>query len=144
MINWRRCHNVIVNAINKLRLPVPICTEMTQSSDVQVNINKIIIVKVKFILTFTIILGSYGFSYTQNRMKIGELIPDQTGNMLIVPLACMFEEETGQKEKNCAAMLNFKSMIIRYYFPYKHETGQSQVSRFSGISSSLMHRMMPF
>ncbi len=44
----------IVNAINKLRLPVPICTEMTQSSDVQGNINKIIIVKVKFILTFTI------------------------------------------------------------------------------------------
>ena len=28
---------------------------MTQSSDVQGNINKIIIVKVKFILTFTII-----------------------------------------------------------------------------------------
>ena len=46
--------NAIVNAINKLRLPVPICTEMTQSSDVQGNINKIIIVKVKFILTFTI------------------------------------------------------------------------------------------
>ena len=46
----------IVNAINKLRLPVPICTEVTQSSDVQGNINKIIIVKFKFILTFTIIL----------------------------------------------------------------------------------------
>ena len=45
----------IVNAINKLRLPVPICTERTQSSDVQGNINKIIIVNVKFILTFTII-----------------------------------------------------------------------------------------
>ena len=49
------CVIIIVNAINKLRLPVPICTEMTQSSDVQGNINKIIIVKVKFILTFTII-----------------------------------------------------------------------------------------
>ena len=47
---------IIVNAINKLRLPVPICTEMTQSSDVQGNKNKLIIVKVKFILTFTIIL----------------------------------------------------------------------------------------
>ena len=31
---------------------------MTQSSDVQGNINKIIIVKVKFILTFTIILSN--------------------------------------------------------------------------------------
>ena len=59
-----------------------------------------------------LILGSYGFSYTQNRLKIGELIPDQTGNMLIVPLACMFEEETGQKEKNCAAMMNFKKENI--------------------------------
>ena len=37
-----------------MRLLVPICTEMAQSSDVQGNINKIIIVKVKFILTFTI------------------------------------------------------------------------------------------
>ena len=47
----------IANAINKLRLPVPICTEMTQSSDVQGN--KIMIVKVKFILTFTIIHIQY-------------------------------------------------------------------------------------
>ncbi len=46
----------IVNAINKLRLPVPICTEMTQSSDVQGNIN---IVNVKFILTFTIFILLY-------------------------------------------------------------------------------------
>lgn len=55
-----------------------------------------------------LILGSYGFSYTQNRLKIGELIPDQTGNMLIIPLACMFGMETGLKEKNCAAMLGFQ------------------------------------
>lgn len=55
-----------------------------------------------------LILGSYGFSYTQMRLKIGELIPDQSGRMLIVPLACMFEQETGQKEKNGAAMLHFK------------------------------------
>ena len=59
-----------------------------------------------------LILGSYGFSHTQVRLKIGELIPDQTGNMLIVPLACMFEEETGQREKNCAAMLGFKTENI--------------------------------
>ena len=51
-------HIIIVNAINKLRLPVPICTEMTQSSDVQGNINKIIIVEVKFILMFTIFLST--------------------------------------------------------------------------------------
>ena len=40
----------IVNAINKLRLPVPICTEMTQSSDVQGNIIKVM----KPVLYFTI------------------------------------------------------------------------------------------
>lgn len=55
-----------------------------------------------------LILGSYGFSYTQLRLKIGELIPDQSGNMLIIPLACMFEAETGLKEKHCAAMLHFR------------------------------------
>ncbi len=55
-----------------------------------------------------LILGSYGFSNTQNRLKIGELITNQSGNMLIIPLACMFGTETGEKEKNCAAMLNFK------------------------------------
>lgn len=58
-----------------------------------------------------LILGSYGFSYTQNRLKIGELISNQSGKMLIVPLANMFEE-TGEKEKNCAAMLNFKKENI--------------------------------
>lgn len=55
-----------------------------------------------------LILGSCGFSYTQNRLKIGELIPDQSGKMLIIPLACMFGTETGEKEKNCAALLSFK------------------------------------
>lgn len=59
-----------------------------------------------------LILGSYGFSYTQNRLKIGELIPDQSGKMLIIPLACMFGTETGEKEKNCAALLDFKKENI--------------------------------
>lgn len=54
-----------------------------------------------------LILGSYGFSYTQMRLKIGALLPERSGNMLIVPLACMFEDVTGQKEKNCASMLGF-------------------------------------
>lgn len=59
-----------------------------------------------------LILGSYGFSHTQVRLKMGELIQDRTGNMLIIPLACMFEEETGQREKNCAAMLGFRAENI--------------------------------
>ena len=59
-----------------------------------------------------LILGSYGFSNTQNHQKIGELIPDQTGKMLIIPLVCMFGTETGEKEKNCAAMLDFKKENI--------------------------------
>ena len=59
----------IVNAINKLRLPVPICTERTQSSDVQGNINKIIIVNVKFILTFTIILSVWNNFFVFLRRK---------------------------------------------------------------------------
>ena len=32
--------------------------------------------------------------------------------MLIIPLACMFGKETGEKEKNCAAMLDFKKENI--------------------------------
>ncbi len=59
-----------------------------------------------------LILGSYGFSHTQVRLKIGELIQDYNGTMLIVPLACMFEKETGQKEKNCATMIGFKAENI--------------------------------
>ena len=59
-----------------------------------------------------LILGSYGFSYTQSRLKIGELIPNQTGKMLIIPLASVCPEERGQKEKNCATMLNFKEENI--------------------------------
>ena len=31
-----------------------------------------------------LILGSNGFSYTQIRQKIGERIPDRSGNMLIL------------------------------------------------------------
>lgn len=59
-----------------------------------------------------LILASYGFSYTQNRLKIGELIQDQSGSMLIIPLASMFGIETGEKEKNCASMLDFKTENI--------------------------------
>ena len=47
---------------------------MTQSSDVQGNINKIIIVKVKFILTFTIILKNiffYGRKCHKNGVQKG-------------------------------------------------------------------------
>ena len=54
-----------------------------------------------------LILGSLGFTATQNRLKISELIEDKTGNMLIIPLACMFGTETGEREKNCAAMAGF-------------------------------------
>ena len=46
---------------------------MTQSSDVQGNINKIIIVKVKFILTFTIIFkvkAARIFSHAAFTLKI--------------------------------------------------------------------------
>ena len=59
-----------------------------------------------------LILGSNGFSYTQIRQKIGEHIPDRSGNMLIIPLASMFEKETGQNEKDNAALLDFKEENI--------------------------------
>ena len=59
-----------------------------------------------------LILGSNGFYSTENRLKISEMIKDKTGNMLIIPLACMFEEETGEKEKNCAEMAGFKKENI--------------------------------
>lgn len=69
-----------------------------------------------------LILGSYGFSSTQMRLKLGELISDQSGKMLIIPLACMFEKDTGDKEKNCAAMLDFKKENI---FVYDEESSES-------------------
>ena len=59
-----------------------------------------------------LILSSFGFSYTKNRLKIGESIPDKSGMMLIIPLACMFEQETGEKEKNCAVLAGFKKENI--------------------------------
>ena len=62
-----------------------------------------------------LILGSYGFQYTEMRQKLGELLPDRSGNMLIIPLACMFEEETGGREKNCAAMLGFQKENIHVF-----------------------------
>ena len=68
-----------------------------------------------------LILGSLGFNYTQNRLKIGELIPEQNGLMLIIPLACTFETETGEKEKNGAAMLDFKRENIYVFDRTKPE-----------------------
>ena len=68
-----------------------------------------------------LILGSLGFNYTQNRLKIGELVPEQNGRMLIIPLACTFEAETGEKEKNGAAMLDFKRENIYVFDRAKPE-----------------------
>lgn len=59
-----------------------------------------------------LILGSYGFAYTSVRNKIGEIITDKSGKMLIIPLACMFGTETGENEKNYASMLGFKKENI--------------------------------
>ena len=62
-----------------------------------------------------LILGSYGFSYTQNRLKIGEILENNFGKLLIIPLACGFEKETGEKEKNCAVLLGFKKENITVF-----------------------------
>ena len=59
-----------------------------------------------------LILGSLGFTATQNRLKISELIENKTGNMLIIPLACMFGTESGEREKNCAVMAGFEKNKI--------------------------------
>ena len=59
-----------------------------------------------------LILGSYGFSSTSNRLRLGELIADRSGKMLIIPLACAFGAETAEREKNCAAMAGFKKENI--------------------------------
>lgn len=59
-----------------------------------------------------LILGSFGFAYTDVRFKIGEIIKDKTGKMLIIPLACMFGTETGEREKNYASMIGFRKENI--------------------------------
>lgn len=95
-----------------------------------------------------LILGSYGFSHTQVRLKIGELIPDQIGNMLIVPLACMFEEETGQKEKNGAAMLNFKRENIFVFDGAKPEEYMDRkydyIAVLGGNTFKLLHNVRKY
>ncbi len=59
-----------------------------------------------------LILGSCGLNYDGNRSEIDKLIEDKTGNVLIIPLACMFESETGGKEKFYAEKLGFKKENI--------------------------------
>lgn len=54
-----------------------------------------------------LILGSLSFIQPQNRRMLAELIKDKTGNMLIIPLACMFGLSAGEKERNCAVMAGF-------------------------------------
>ena len=61
------------------------------------------------------ILSSSGFSTTQVRMQIGEIIADKTGNMLIIPIASLLGMETAERERNCAAMLGFKKENIYIY-----------------------------
>lgn len=56
-----------------------------------------------------LILGSYGFSHINMRSKIGEVIKDKSGKMLIIPLASMFGTETGEKEKRFASMSGFSA-----------------------------------
>ena len=54
-----------------------------------------------------LILGSLSFTEPQNRRMLAELIKDKSGNMLIIPLACMFGLSAGEKERNCASMAGF-------------------------------------
>ena len=58
------------------------------------------------------ILSSSGFSTTQVRLRIGEIIEDKSKNMLIIPLASTLGMETAERERNCAAMLGFKKENI--------------------------------
>lgn len=44
-----------------------------------------------------LILCSSGFSTTQVRLKIGEIIEDKSGNMLIIPIASLLGMETAER-----------------------------------------------
>lgn len=59
-----------------------------------------------------LILSSYGFVSTTMRQKIGNVIKDQSGKMLIIPLASPFGVETGEREKTGAYMLRFNKENI--------------------------------
>lgn len=54
-----------------------------------------------------LILSSNSFYSIAVRLKIKDVIKNKSGNMLIIPLACMLEEETGNKERDCAADAGF-------------------------------------
>lgn len=54
-----------------------------------------------------LILGSSSFYSVAVRQQISDLIKDKSGRMLILPLACDFEEDTGNKEKRCVSDAGF-------------------------------------
>lgn len=54
-----------------------------------------------------LILGSNGFYSVAVRQQICELIKDKSGRMLIISLACDFEEDTGNRERKCATDTGF-------------------------------------
>ena len=52
-----------------------------------------------------LILSSSGFSTTQVRLKIGEIIEGKSQNILILPLTCSIGMETAERERNCAGYI---------------------------------------
>ena len=54
-----------------------------------------------------LILGSNSFYSIAVRQQISQKIHNKSGNMLIIPLACEFEEDTGNRERNCAVDAGF-------------------------------------
>ena len=95
-----------------------------------------------------IILGSVGFHDTMNRLKIGELLPHQNGTMLIIPFARTFEAEAAKKEKNGAAMLDFKEEKIFVFDRAKAEELMSRdydyIVVLGGNTFKLLHEVREY
>lgn len=62
-----------------------------------------------------LILGSNSFYSIAVRQQISQKIHNKSGNMLIIPLACEFEEDTGNRERNCAVDAGFLKENIDVY-----------------------------
>ena len=95
-----------------------------------------------------LILGSYGFSSTSNRLRLSELIADRSGKMLIIPLACAFGAETAEREKNYAAMAGFKKENIFIFDEDKPEEllgmSFSYIAVLGGNTFKLLHSVKEF
>lgn len=95
-----------------------------------------------------LVLGSCGFGYTENRLKLSQFIGNKSGKMLIIPLACMCEKETGEKEKNYVSSIGMKKENIFVFDSEKPEEFMDMdfdyITVLGGNTFKLLHLVKKF